>query len=104
MAAKRVKRPFNFPVGDSPGKPKNKIPACPQPSSRKSLFSQEESTGLNKKPIPWSDNETTSLVQYICLYWKDAWTNKWPSTKDPEFWKGCADAVNKTCNSNRTGN
>lgn len=66
MAAKRVKRPFNFPVGDSPGKPKNKIPACPQPSSRKSLFSQEESTGLSKKPIPWSDNEP--LLSNIYVY------------------------------------
>lgn len=47
--------------------------------------------------------ETSAIVQYICLYWRDAWNNKWPSTKDQQFWNECAEAVNKTCNSNRTG-
>jgi hypothetical protein len=42
-------------------------------------------------------------VQYICLFWKNAHTNKWPTTKDMEFWNACADAVNNTCNSTRTG-
>ena len=98
------KRPFDFLAGDSPGKPKTKIPVCCNPKSRKSLFSPKDSTVLSKKPSPWSDAETRSLVQYICSYWKDAWTNKWPSTKDPVFWKECADVVNKTCGCNRTGN
>ena len=102
------KRPFDFPVGDSPGKPKTKISACHRPSSGKSLFSasDEVSSAPKKagKPAPWSLKETGALVQYICLYWRDSWDNKWPSTKDQQFWNGCAEAVNKTCNSNRTGN
>ena len=53
---------------------------------------------LSKNPVPWSDQETECLFQYICSYWKDAWTNMWPSVRDPVFWKGAADALNKTCN------
>ena len=102
-----TKRTFSFLLGDSPGKPKVKIPASleaqAESSSRKSLFTSEQSVCFSKKPVPWSDQETECLVQYICLYRKDAWTNKWPSVKDPVFWKGAADALNKTCNSNRTG-
>jgi hypothetical protein len=44
------------------------------------------------------------LVQYICLYWKDAWNDKWPTTKDIKFWDGCAQAINSSCKSQRTGN
>ena len=97
-----TKKTFGFPVGDSPGKAKAKIPACPEAqaesSSRKSLFTSEQSVCLSKKPVPWSDQETEYLFQYICSYWKDAWTNMWPSVRDPVFWKGAADALNKTCN------
>ena len=57
-----TKKTFGFPVGDSPGKPKEKIPACPEAqaesSSRKSLFTSEQSVCLSKKPVPWSDQET----------------------------------------------
>ena len=63
------KRPFSFPVGDSPGKPKTKIPACPEArtesSSRKSLFTSEQSVCLSKKPVPWSGEETKCLVRYV---------------------------------------
>ena len=37
----------------------------------------------------WTDEETTALVQYICLYLEDPWTDKWPTGKDPEFWNAC---------------
>ncbi|CAB3990641.1 Transposon Tf2-6 poly [Paramuricea clavata] len=103
MAAKRV---FNLSPGDMPGKPKNKVPTH-QPHSRKSLFQSEEvkqaEPARQEKPIPWSEKETKALVQYVCLFWKDAWKNKWPSTKDQNFWKECAKAVNKAYCSSRTG-
>ena len=80
-----TKKTFSFPVGDSPEKPKAKIPACPEAqaesSSRKSLFTSEQSVCLSKNPVPWSDQETECLFQY----WKDAWTNMWPSVRDPVF-------------------
>ena len=76
MAAKRV---FNLSSGDTPGKPKNKIPTH-QPHSRKSLFQSEEvkqaEPARQEKSIPWSEKETKALVQYVCLFWKDAWKNK----------------------------
>jgi hypothetical protein len=97
MGSKRT----HVPTGDTPGKPKQKISnQYKESSSRKSLFGGSE--GGTSAPS-WNTKETSALVQYICLYWEDAHTNKWPTTKNRQFWNGCADAVNKTCNSSRTG-
>ena len=73
-----TKKTFGFPVGDSPGKPKAKIPACPEAqaesTSRKSLFTSEQSVCLSKKPVPWSDQETIHMFilercldQYVAI-------------------------------------
>ena len=102
MAMERV---INLSTGDTPEKPKDKKPVC-QPNSRRTLFSTEEKCSKNtkqEKPIPWSEKETKALVQYVCLFWKDAWNNKRPSTKNENVWKECAEAINKTCSSSRTG-
>ena len=55
------------------------------------------------KPEKWTRKETPALAQYICLYWKDAWSNKWPMTKDKKFWNSCAKAINSVCGCQRTG-
>ncbi|CAB4008422.1 Hypothetical predicted protein [Paramuricea clavata] len=34
---------------------------------------------------------------------RDALNDKWPTTKDKEFWDGCAQAVFNACNSQRSG-
>ena len=72
-------------------------------TSRKSLFQESDriksASGIQK----WTDEETTALVQYICFYLEDAWTDKWPTGKDPEFWNACSESVNKACKSSRTG-
>lgn len=67
-----TKRTFSFPVGDSPGKPKAKIPVSPEAqaesSSRKSLFTSEQSVCFSKKPVPWSDikqNVLSNTYVYI---------------------------------------
>lgn len=99
------KRGFQLSTGDSPGKPKTKLPSFGG-KSRKSLFSdkkQAEECKKSSKPLPWSREETSMLVQYVCLFWKDAWNDKWPTTKDERFWDGCATAVNNACNVQRTG-
>ncbi|CAB3991294.1 Hypothetical predicted protein [Paramuricea clavata] len=99
------KRGFQLSTGDTPGKPKRKLPSF-EGKSRKSLFSdkkQAEECKKSSKPLPWSREETSMLVQYVCLFWKDAWNDKWPTTKDERFWDGCATAVNNACNVQRTG-
>lgn len=100
------KRPCGPPTGNTPGKSQPKLSRSPsQPTSRKSLFNNIGETiekPCNKK-VPWTEQETKTLVQYICLYAEDAWKNKWPSNKDQEFWGKCAEAINKTCSSSRTG-
>ena len=74
--------------GNTPGKSKPKLSRSPsQPTSRNSLFNNIGETiekPCNKK-VPWTEQETKTLVQYICLYAEDAWKNKWPSNKDQEF-------------------
>ena len=45
-----------------------------KPVARKSLFNLSH----NKKA--WSSEEDAALVQYICLFWEDASTDKWPTT------------------------
>ena len=77
-----MKRVFNLSTSDT-RKPKDKKPVC-QPNSRRTLFSTGEKCSKNikqEKPIPWSEQETKALVQYVCLFWKDAWSDKWPSVQ-----------------------
>ena len=103
MAAKRP----SVVEGNTPGKPTNKRPV--EGKSRRSLFSNEKAAVANinnsfgKKPESWSHQETSTLVQYMCLFWKDAGSDKWPMAKDKDFWDSCALAVNRVCQSSRTG-
>jgi hypothetical protein len=98
MASKRM----HLPQGDTPGKPINKRNSNEEaPSSRESLFG--ETPSAPKQRLQWTSEETSALVQYICLYWDDAYTNSWPMMKDLGFWNKCADAIYKTCKSSRTG-
>ena len=79
--------------GNTPGKPESKRPST-EGTSRKTLFQEGN---VSKKPPgrrEWSDKETGMLVQYICLFWEDAASDKRPMQRDPEFWDGCASAVN----------
>lgn len=102
MASKRVYRV----EGDTPGKPKEKNTknSAEPKTSRKSLFDVKKLKSLNKATnIPWTTEETSALVQYICLYWDEAHTNSWPKMKNENFWQSCSDAVNKSCQSSRTG-
>ena len=101
-----AKRPIVV-EGNTPGKPTNKRQV--EGKSRRSLFSNETETTANinnasfaKKPENWSREETSTLVQYICLYWKDAWSDKWPMAKDKDFWDSCALTVNRVCQSAKT--
>lgn len=94
--------------GNTPGKPTCKRPV--QGKSRRNLFDSETETFGNIKQnepsagkCDWTLKEKSALVQYICLFWKDAWNDKWPMTKDNAFWNSCASAVNNACHSNRTG-
>ena len=90
------KRRFELSTCDSPGKPTPKV-ASYECSSRKSLFKQSAESSLQfkkERPVPWTKQD---LVQYICLYWKDALNDKWPTSKDPKFWDGCAQAINNSC-------
>ena len=41
------------------------------------------------------DAETAALVQYICLFWDAAASNKWPMKGNPEFWEACASVATK---------
>lgn len=58
---------------------------------------------LKNSQVPESGLRRKYIVQYICLFSEDAWRDKWPTTKDAGFWNACADSVNKTCKSSRTG-
>lgn len=99
------KRP-NKEDGTTPGKPKNKL-ACQEKSSRKTLFPDDSvSGGIEEKKrtnVSWTKKEEVALVQYICLYHPEAYTDMWPKTKDKAFWQNCADAVNHLCKSKRSG-
>ena len=88
---------------NTPGKPGNKRPST-QGTSRNTLF-QEHQNDIKKSSDKreWSEVETSAVLQYICLFWEEAWIDKWPKHSDPKFWDACASAVNKTCNSTRTG-
>ncbi|XP_022781784.1 uncharacterized protein LOC111322849 [Stylophora pistillata] len=100
-----TKRPVDV-EGNRPGKPKTKRPSTTPStdrSSRKTVFS--EGCILNRAvgKREWSEAENSALVQYICLFWDDAVSDKWPMHRDSEFWDACANAANKACNSSRTG-
>ena len=90
--------------GNTPGKPASKCST--EGMSRKSLF-QEGNEGNEPKKSSgkreWNDAETSALVQFICLFWDNAFSDKWPMQRDPEFRDACASAVNKACSSSRTG-
>ena len=97
----RPKKLLASPLVIAPGNQKQKyrlVLKLKLSQAQEKVFLQVSSLCLSKKPVPWSDQETECLFQYICSYWKDAWTNMWPSVRDPVFWKGAADALNKTCN------
>ena len=90
--------------GNTPGKP-----ACKQTvagTSRSQNLKKGEHTEPEKmscKGSDWTEKEESALVQYLCLFWEDAYTNRWPTTKNMDFWNSYAEAVNSTCNSTRTG-
>ena len=92
------KRPIAV-EGNMPGKPENKQVAT-KGTSRKSLFSEKPKSSGHRE---WSEEETSALVQYICLYWEDAYSDRWPMQSDTKFWDAVAGGVNKACNSTRTG-
>jgi hypothetical protein len=94
MATKR----HVLPEGNTPGKPEAKRSVA-SGRSRKSLFNDNKPCSSRQ----WTSEETAALTQYICLFWENAHTNQWPMVRDPEFWNACATAVNKACNSTRTG-
>ncbi len=63
--------------GNTPGKPACKRQPCEK--SRRCLFaSNKESEPTGKSD--WTVREKSALVQYICLFWKDSWTDKWQQT------------------------
>ena len=101
-----AKRPIVV-EGNTPGKPSNKRQVDGR--SRRSLFEdnkediKDDKNESFRKPENWTRKETSALVQYKCLYWKNAWSNKWPMTKDKEFWDSCAKCINNVCGSQRTG-
>lgn len=100
-----LKRPI-VPEGDTPGKPKPKSRSTSTDGARKKLFCKIPVDKANGRPAnrsSWTNEEIKALVQYICLYWPQAWNDKWPVTKDQKFWESCAGAINTSCNSNRTG-
>jgi len=77
---------------------------------REKVYSQKEMNQMNQMnqkshrgKREWTDAEMSALVQYICLFWDNAISDKWPMQRDPEFWDACASAVNKACSSSRTG-
>lgn len=101
MAAKRP----SVVEGNTPGKPSCK--RIVKGTSRRSLFGSNEDELKDAMPKArvsgWTEKEESCLVQYICLFWSNAYSNEWPTTKDMEFWNACAEAVNNACNSTRTG-
>ena len=93
------------PDGSTPGKCKPKKKANEKSGgARKSLFSAKGpiQQGCNTDKN-WTTEETAALVQHICLYWDNAYTNNWSKTKSPILWNDCAIAVNKICNSSQVG-
>jgi len=71
--------------GNTPGKPVSKR-APVEGASRKSLF-PDSNQPLG--PREWSSEEISALVQHICLFWEEAWSDKWPTMKNEAFWNAC---------------
>ena len=88
-----AKRPIVV-EGNTPGKPETKRPPS-EGTSKKCLFQGEVQFKKSSGKREWSEEETSALVQYICLFWDDAGGDKWPMHRDPAFWDACASAVNK---------
>ena len=84
--------------GNTPGKPEKKRHDT-SGNSRKRLFTVEKPSNSRQ----WTVAENAALTQYICLFWEVAWTDRWPMKSDTNFWDACANVVNETCNSTRTG-
>ena len=62
--------------GNTPGKP-----ACKRTVAGASRrFIQNLKKG-SCKGNDWMEKEESALVQYLCLFWGDAYTNRWPTTK-----------------------
>ena len=99
MAAKRP----SVVEGNTPGKPSCKQNV--QGTSRRTLFGSEEDLSKKERVTvdQWTEKEESALVQYIFLFWENAFTNKWPNTKDMKYWNACAEAVNNSSISTRTG-
>ena len=97
MAAKRP----SVVEGNTPGKPSCKRTV--KGTSRKSLFGSEDDEIRKACASGWTEKEESCLIQYICLFWSNAYSDEWPTTKDMGFWNACAEAVNNACNSTRTG-
>ena len=101
-----IKRPIVV-EGNTPGKPSNKWQVDGR--SRCSLFEdnkediKDDKNVSCHKPKNWTHKETSALVQYICLYRKDGWSNKWPMTKDKELGHSCAKSINNVRGCQRTG-
>ena len=101
MCGKRA----SVPEGNTPGKPQPKARARSESETRrKCLFGKgDRDTSEQSSWVRWTTAEEAALVQYICLFWEDAHTNKWPALKSPVFWNGCAEAVVNVCKTSRTG-
>lgn len=93
-----------MPDGNTPGKPQAKVRAQETETSRKRCLFPGESEGKEKSSwAKWTTSEDCAIVQFICLFWEDANTEKWPTIKDPQFWNNCAKAVMDVCQTTRTG-
>ena len=68
---------------NTPGKP-----ACKRTVAgalRRSLFHTEPEKG-SCKGNDWTQKEESALVQYLCLFWEDAY-NRWPTDgQQPKTW------------------
>ena len=87
--------------GNTPGKPEKKRVAT-NGTSMKSLFSEKKNSSARRE---WSSKETSTLVLTSIFVYigKNAHTDRWPMQSDTKFWDAVAGAVNKACNSSRTG-
>ena len=79
-----AKRPSVVEV-NTPGKPSSKRNV--QGTSRRTLFGSEDLSKKERVTVDqWTEKEESALVQYICLFWENAFTNrnKWPNDQGHE--------------------